>query len=195
MSADASRDEIRAQAALYALGLLADEEARAVEAQLAAGEPRWVEEVAACRSVTDDLAYAARPQAPPPAARQRVLEAIGEPPPARQERDGVRFVHPDRLGWRRTPFAGVEVKILHLDRQAGRVTLLTRLAPGTLYPTHRHDGFEEIYVVDGDVLVNGVAMRAGDYCSAAAGSLHEGVRTTGGCTYIVSTSTRDALVA
>jgi anti-sigma factor ChrR (cupin superfamily) len=192
VTADQDIDEIRECAALYALGLLPAEEAAAVEAQLAAGEPRWVAEVAACRSVADDLAYAAAPQAPRPGARQRVLDAVAADAAPRLERDGVRFVRPERLGWRPGNVAGVEIKILYLDRDAGRVTLLTRLAPGTVYPPHRHVGFEEIYLIDGDVTVNGVPMRPGDYCSAASGSAHDGIRTSGGCTYLVSTTTRDA---
>jgi anti-sigma factor ChrR (cupin superfamily) len=192
VSADQDIDEIRARAALYALGLLPADEAALVEAELAAGEPRWVEEVAACRSVADDLAYAAAPQTPSPGTRQRVLDAVAAVEAPRLERDGVRFVRPQRLGWRPVGIPGVEIKVLHLDREAGRVTLLTRLAPGTVFPTHRHAGCEEIYLIDGDVTVNGVPMRPGDYCSAPAGSAHDGIRSAGGCTYLVSTSTRDA---
>lgn len=193
MSTDQRIDEIRERAALYALGLLSPDEARAVEAQLAVGDPRWIEEVAACRSVTDDLAYAARPQTPSPAARQRVLDAVAAQAAPTLEQDGVRFVRGGRLRWRPAVYEGVEIKILRADLEAGRVTLITRLAPGTVYPHHRHDDVEELYLLEGDVVVNGVSMHPGDYCTAAPGSTHDGIRTVGGCTFIVSASTRDAL--
>jgi quercetin dioxygenase-like cupin family protein len=109
--------------------------------------------------------------------------------------EGVRIVRPNHLKWRPGAFAGVEFKILHADAEAGRVTLLTKLAPGTVYPHHQHTDLEELYLVSGDVVVNGVPMQPGDYCSAKAGSVHGGIRTVGGCTFIASTSTRDALVA
>lgn len=197
MSTDETIEEIRERAAAYALGVLAAAEARAVEAKLSAGDARYLAEVAAFRSVADDLAYAARPRTPSPAARARVLAAVGAAaePPILDRRDGVRFVRSDRLGWQPGVHAGVEIKILRADRDAGRVTLLTRLAPGTVYPHHRHDDFEELFLLAGDVEVNGVPMAPGDYCSAAAGSIHDGIRTVDGCTFIVSTSARDALFA
>jgi anti-sigma factor ChrR (cupin superfamily) len=196
VTADETIEEIRERAAGYALGILSAEEARAVEAKLAAGDARYLAEVAAFRSVTDDLAYAARPQSPSPAARARVLDAVAAAEaPILDGQDGVRFVRADRFEWRPGVFAGVEFKILRADYETGRVTLLTKLAPGTVYPYHQHDDFEELFLLTGDVVVNGVPMHPGDYCSAAPGSVHDGIRTVGGCTFIVATSTRDALFA
>lgn len=195
MTADETIEEIRDRAAAYVLGMLAPEEASAVAARLAAGDPRYTAEVAAFRGVSEDLAHAARPQRPPPGARQRLLAAIAAPPPARLEQGGIRFVFPRHEPWRPGMLPGVEFKVLRADHEAGRVTLLTRLAPGTAYPYHRHDGSEELFLLSGDVTVNGVAMEPGDYCGAAPGSVHDGIRTVGGCTFIVSTSTRDALFA
>lgn len=193
MTADETIEEIRERAAAYVLGALSPEEARAVAAKLAAGDPRYTVEVAALQGVADDLAYAAAPQSAPPAARARLLAAIAAPPPARLEHDGIHFVFPRHEDWRPGTFDGVEFKILRSDPDAGRVTLLTRLAPGTRYPHHTHDQFEELFLLSGDVTVNGVSMQPGDYCGAAPGSVHDGIRTVGGCTFIVSTSTRDAL--
>jgi anti-sigma factor ChrR (cupin superfamily) len=196
VTVDETIEEIQARAAAYVLGALSADDAADVEAKLAAGEARYVAEVAACRAVADDLAYAPRPQSPRPEARARLLEAIAAPrSPVVDRHDGVRFVFPEHVEWQQGVFAGVEFKILRADPDGGRVTLLTRLAPGTVYPHHRHDEFEELFLLAGDVMVNGVAMHPGDYCSAAAGSIHDGIRTLGGCTFIVSTSTRDGLFA
>lgn len=192
MSADETLDDVRERAAAYVLGMLAPEERRAVAARLAAGDARYVAEVAAFRTIADELAYAAPPRRPSPAARDRVLAAIATARPARADRDGIRFVFPAGQEWRGGLLAGVEFKILRADAETGRLTLLTRLAPGTVYPHHRHEDVEELFLLSGDVEVNGVPMHPGDYCSAAPGSTHDHIRTAGGCTFLVSTSTRDA---
>lgn len=196
MTDDETIEEIRERAAAYALGTLPAEEARAVAAKLAAGDARYVAEVAAFRAVTEELAYSVSPTTPSPQARARVLAAVAAAPaPVVESGDGVRIVRPEHLHWRPGAFAGVEFKILHADHDAGRVTLLTKLAPDTVYPHHQHADLEELFLVSGDVSVNGVPMQPGDYCSAAPGSIHDGIRTVGGCTFIVSTSTRDVLFA
>ena len=195
MSADETIEQIRERAAAYALGTLSDDEARAVEARLALGDPRYLAEVAAFRSVAEDLAHATSPHLPSPAARARVLGAIAALEAPFIDQDGIRFVRAAQYDWKPGVFDGVEFKILRADPEAGRVTLLTKLAPGTVYPRHQHDDFEELFLLDGDVVVNGVPMHPGDYCSAAPGSVHDGIRTVGGCTLVVSTSTRDALFA
>jgi anti-sigma factor ChrR (cupin superfamily) len=195
VSTDETIEQIRERAAAYALGTLSADEARAVQARLALGDPRYLAEVAAFRSVAEDLAHAARPQSPSPAARARVLDAIAAMEAPILDQDGIRFVRAAQFDWNPGVFDGVAFKILRADYAAGRVTLLTRLAPGTVYPRHQHDDFEELFLLDGDVVVNGVPMHPGDYCSAAPGSVHDGIRTVGGCTFVMNTSTRDALFA
>jgi anti-sigma factor ChrR (cupin superfamily) len=69
------------------------------------------------------------------------------------------------------------------------------MAPGTVYPAHRHGDLEEIYMLEGDYLVSGILMHAGDYCRAEAGSVHEDSRTLSGCVFIVTASMQDQRVA
>ena len=148
------------------------------------------------RSVADDLAYAARPQSPSPAAPARMLDAVAAAEaPILDRLDGVRFVRADHLQWRPGVFAGVEFKILRADHEAGRVTLLTRLAPGTIYPHHQHDDFEELFLLDGDVVVNGVPMIRATTAAPPPAASTTASAPSGGCTFIVATSTRDALFA
>ena len=195
MSSEESIEQIRERAALYALGALPADEAALVDARLAAGDPRYAAEVAACRAVADDLAWAARPTMPPPAARARVLAPIAALEAPVIEQDGLRFVRGQQLEWQAGPIAGFETRALRVDEASGRITLLARLAPGAVYPAHRHRGVEEIYLVEGELTINGVVMRAGDYCSAEADSLHDGIRTAGGCVFIVTASALDEFVA
>jgi hypothetical protein len=177
------------------LGALPPDEARAFEAQLAAGDARAESELAAFRAVVQDLAHAAPPQAPPPALRERVLARIATEDAAVIDQGGLSFVRGDRLGWQPGSVPGVEVKPLSIDAERGRRTVLVRMAPGTVYPAHRHGDLEEIYMLEGDYLVSGVLMRAGDYCRAEGGTVHEDSRTLSGCVLIVSASLQDQRVA
>ncbi len=195
MSNEASIEEIRELAALYALGALPADAAAVVEARLTAGDPRYVHEVAACRAVADDLAWAARPAAPPPAARDRVLARIAALEAPVIEQEGLRFVRGGQSGWQVGPIAGFETRTLRLDEAGGRLTLMARLAPGAVYPAHRHRGVEEIYLLEGELTINGIVMRAGDYCSADADSLHDGIRSPSGCVFVVTASTADEFLA
>jgi anti-sigma factor ChrR (cupin superfamily) len=69
------------------------------------------------------------------------------------------------------------------------------MEPGAVYPTHRHAEVEEIYVLDGDLSVDGETLGAGDYCTAAAGSTHRAPHTRGGCRFIAFSSGRDEFLA
>jgi hypothetical protein len=177
----------RGLAALYALGALSADEARDFEARLA-GDAACRSELAAFRSVVDDLAYAARPQAPPPSLRGRVLERIATDAPAVIDLGGLRFVRSADVDWEAGVAAGIEVKRLLDDPARGRVTRLVRLAPGVTYPAHRHTDFEEIYLLEGEVFISGVLMRAGDYCRAEVDSVHDRIHTPSGCLFIATAS-------
>jgi len=188
-----TEEEVRERAALFAIGALSPEEAAVVERHLAAGEAPYQREVAAFRAVADDLAYAAPPRAPRPAARDRVLARLAADSPAVITQEGFRFVLGARLDWQPGVVPGVEVKLLREDASGGRRTRLIRMAPGTIYPKHRHPEVEEVYLLEGDLVVNGVLMRAGDYCSAEANSVHDGARSPSGCTFVVTAGANEFL--
>jgi hypothetical protein len=38
-------------------------------------------------------------------------------------------------------------------------------------------------------------MRSGDYCRAEPGSVHDGIRTAGGCVFIITAAAPDELLA
>lgn len=106
--------------------------------------------------------------------------------------DGFRFgasaeFHP-------TAIRGVEVRRLALDEPRDRVTLEIRMAPGSSYPAHRHGGVEECYVLEGDLAVGEVTMRAGDYQRVEAASVHPVQSTRGGCRLLIVSSLRDELL-
>jgi quercetin dioxygenase-like cupin family protein len=184
-------DGLSERAALYALGSLSEAEARAFEAEIESADADTEAALQDFRAVVADLAYAAVPEPPPPSLRARVLERIGAESPAVFERDGSYFARGQRIDWLAGRGPGIEVKLLGIDVERGRRTVLIRMAPGTVYPAHRHVDLEEIYLLEGDYLIAGVLMHAGDYCRAGAGTVHHASRTLSGCTFIVTTSLQD----
>jgi len=187
-------DSAREQAALCALGALPADEARALGEQLAEGDAAVRDELAAFRSVVDDLAYAAPAQAPPSALRARVLGRIAATEPVVIEQDDVRFVRGAQVDWEAGPIAGLQLKRLSMDGARGRRTSLVRMAAGVGYPRHRHADVEELYLLEGELLISGVLMRPGDYCRAEPDSVHDGIVTPGGCLFIVIACERDELL-
>jgi len=184
-------DTLSERAPLYALGSLSAEEARAFEAEIESADANTEAALQDFRAVVADLAFAAAPQAPPPSLRARVFDRIGAEGPAVFEREGLYFARGDRLDWHTGRGPGIEVKLLAVDTERGRRTVVVRMAPGTVYPAHRHVDVEEIYLLEGDYMIAGVLMHAGDYCRAEVGTVHDDSRTLSGCTFIVTTSLQD----
>ncbi len=194
-----SLDEARERAALYALGALRGDEAREFEAHLATRCDVCTEEVRTFSAVAANLDQLVQPQAPQPSVRARVLERVAnESVLVRQpayEKDGVNFVRPTHLAWEAGNAPGIEIKTLSVDAQRGYVTQLVRMPAGSSLRPHRHADVEESYLIEGDLLVSGVLMHAGDYCRAEPNSVHSGVTTQGGCVFIAVYSSRDELLA
>lgn len=96
--------------------------------------------------------------------------------------------------WEPTAVAGVEVKKLFVDQKRNYATMLVRMAAGTAYPGHRHAGFEECYVMQGDLHVGNIVMHAGDYQRAEGGSIHDVQKTEQGCLLFIVSSLDDELL-
>lgn len=105
---------------------------------------------------------------------------------------GLFTLRRDETGWEETGVDGVQVRRLFVDRPNNRMTAMFRMAPGTDYPEHVHNGFEECYVLEGELHVGEeIVMHAGDYQRADGGSEHARQWTEGGCVLLVSTSMSD----
>jgi anti-sigma factor ChrR (cupin superfamily) len=94
-----------------------------------------------------------------------------------------------------TAIAGISTRRLAVDVRNRRITMLVRMEAGTSYPAHRHGGPEECFVVAGDLLVGTVAMHAGDFQRAEAGTVHPVQSTRGGCLLLITSSMDDDLIA
>lgn len=187
-------EHVRDQAALYALGALDAEEAQ-VFARHVEGCVVCAAEVESFAAAVGDLGYMASPVPPDRAVRVKVLDRIVASDRFRDgatfEMDGLRFVRANELGWTATDLPGVSLKRLALDLQAGRATHLVRIEPGGSYPPHRHAGVEEVYLLEGDLLLSGVLMHPGDYCRAEAGTVHDGLYSSNGCVFVVTSCITD----
>src|SRR5687768_1516954 len=86
----------------------------------------------------------------------RVAASSAEAPPSPAPE---RWEEPD---WKEAA-PGISVKVLATDTDTDRVTMLVRLAPGTDYPSHRHAGLEELYLLDGELMIDDRVLYPGDY--------------------------------
>jgi len=199
MRPEHSLDDARDQAALYALGALRDAERREFEAHLRSGCTVCADEVRAFATVTTALATDVTPQPPRAAVRTHVVERIAEQSArARQpilDEGGLRFVRSDKIEWDDLVGDAIQIKLLFRDAERGYRTQLVRMAPGATYSTHRHAETEELYLLEGELLVSGVLMRAGDYCRAEPGTVHSDVIAPSGCVFIAMVSERDEILA
>jgi len=186
-------EKITEQAAMYALGMLNQSEARAFERCLNDGQEGCVEDLASFDAVVTALAFSAPERTPPESLRTRLLMTIAseaetaEIPVVQNSQLPAPQFHNVRLEqgkWKRLA-DGVFVKTLFVDQEKDEVTSLVKLEPGARFPSHRHTGIEESIVILGDCHVNGEALAPGDYRRASAGTTDSEITTVNGTTYLV----------
>jgi len=107
---------------------------------------------------------------------------------------GLDLAFAEGAEWEKTSIAGIEMRRLSLDEEADRLTVLIRMAAGASYPSHRHGGPEECYVISGDLSTGDIRMRAGDYKLAHKGSVDRVQSTEKGCLLLIVSSLKDELV-
>jgi len=174
---------------LYALQALPAGEVAAMEAQIAAC-PKCRQEIDALRPIVG--AFVSWPTDVVRPARSlwdrlasRIAAETGQPvmpePP--------RAAQPE---WEE-PAPGISCKLLATDVQKSRVSMLVRLAPGADYPSHTHAGVEEVYMLQGVLIVDDKKLQPGDYLRSEPGTSDHRVRSETGCTCVLLTSTRDVL--
>jgi quercetin dioxygenase-like cupin family protein len=89
---------------------------------------------------------------------------------------------------------GISCKLLATDAERHRVSMLVRLAPGTDYPPHRHAGVEELYMLEGVLIVDDETLHPGDYRRGDPGDVDHRVWSETGCTCVLITSFHDAIL-
>ncbi|MEB3177973.1 MAG: cupin domain-containing protein [Nostocaceae cyanobacterium] len=94
------------------------------------------------------------------------------------------------LVWQPHRVPGVMIARLHVDTVKHEVVGLFRAEAGVRYPLHRHAGVEEIFMLQGDLVIAGKVYGSGDYIRSEPGSIHA-PETTGGCMFFFRTSCDD----
>ncbi len=89
--------------------------------------------------------------------------------------------------------SGISCQLLATDEEKERVSMLVRLAPGAAYPPHRHAGVEELYLLDGKLVIDDKTLYPGDYNRAEPDTGDHRVWSETGCTCVLLTSIRDVL--
>lgn len=117
------------------------------------------------------------------------MDKIAAPEP------GMHVIREGEGRWRPTPFRGVTSKTLYFDRETEMATNLLRMEPGATYPAHHHSAVEQCMVLEGDVRLDDVVMKAGDYSRNDAGSDHREISTIHGCLLLLVSSMKDELLA
>lgn len=88
---------------------------------------------------------------------------------------------------------GIWCRLLATDTARDRVSMLVRLAPDVIYPSHTHAGVEELHLLDGELWIDERKLFAGDYHRAEPGSSDRQVWSETGCTCVLITSPSDVL--
>ena len=78
---------------------------------------------------------------------------------------------------------GVEIHVLHESPDGARVAIL-RYAPGAEVPAHRHDGYEYVYVLEGEQGDERGSYSAGSLVVNEPGLTHR-VKSARGCVVLI----------
>ena len=175
----------------YALGALDRNEVPAVESHIAACSDCRQDRVTASRIVDSFAFWPPDVLRPSPSlwgrvARRIAADAGGEPTP----RAVRQWAEP---AWEEVA-PGISCKLLATDTERDRVSMLVRLAPGVAYPPHHHAGVEELHLLDGELWIDDRKLHPGDYNRAEPGTADQRVWSETGCTCVLVTSSRDALI-
>ena len=85
----------------------------------------------------------------------------------------------EAIPWRTTRYPGVAVHFYASDARSGRVVALIRMEPGCGYPRHRHQGAEEVLVVQGGYRDERGSYTAGQFVVHGDGTTHTPVALEG----------------
>ena len=127
------------------------------------------------------------PLEPPAHARERLLSAVRKP--------STYTAWAADATWIDIGVPGIRARVLAVDKARSLVTLVVRAAPGAVYPSHKHHGPEECYVISGSVIIDGRVLHAGDFHHADEDSEHGEITTIDGAEVILVGAIDDYLPA
>lgn len=178
-------------APLYALDLLDLEERLWVEAQILEC-PDLAEELASYQTAVELIPYSA-PIVPMAAdLKDRLFDRLGldlvdslpETPTKVSPALKMFAIKSADLQWKPHRMEGVEIVVLFIDEINRTRHLLVKAAAGVVYPLHQHAGIEEIYMLEGELILNDEVYLAGDYIRSYPHSIHAPSTNTG-CMFLI----------
>lgn len=167
-------------AALWAAGALTPEEYESACGRLER-DPAFARRAAAWERDLAVLGLALSPVAP----GEGLLEAIEARIDDRARTDRAsRTVQADEGDW--VPMGpGIRVMVLHRNLERRHQMILLEADPGASRPPHEHEFDEELYVISGDLTIDGRLLGPGDFHYSASGSRHPAERTVDGCRCLI----------
>jgi anti-sigma factor ChrR (cupin superfamily) len=178
-------DELEALALADSVGALDPGERAELAARLAELSPEEQAQVARLYDAATAVADSVELVVPAAHVRARVLAAARTP---------SRYtVHAGDADWFETGLLGIQAKVLAVDHVRALATLLIRAEAGAVYPSHRHHGPEECYVIRGSIVIDGRVLRAGDFHHADADSDHGEITTVDGAEVLIVGAIEDYL--
>lgn len=94
-------------------------------------------------------------------------------------------VRAEQYEWMPSPQPGVErVMLDRIGAEKARATSIVRYALGSTFPAHRHPGGEEILVLKGEFMEDGIPYPAGWYLRSPPGSSHAPSSPTGATLFV-----------
>ncbi|MEG4350784.1 cupin domain-containing protein [Microcoleus sp. LAD1_D3] len=193
-------EEYNILAALQALDIL-DESERGAFAEKLKESAELTSELAAFESTIAAIAYTAPPVPVAPDLKNRLFQRLAELQPTPAESVNLKpivtsptennapslIVRSNDVQWKSYGVPGVSFGKLYIDKKKREITCLMRLEPGVTFPLHRHAASEEVFVLEGDLIVEGEICHPGDYIRSVPGSQHSSL-TQGGCLLLMKTS-------
>jgi anti-sigma factor ChrR (cupin superfamily) len=126
----------------------------------------------------------------PASVKRSLMEKIKgvsqQKPSVLLEHDGLLILRTHKMAWQETGSPGLRWRPFSSSRYDDRTMAIFRLDAGVTFPGHRHEGVEELYMLTGTLLVEGIPMKAGDYCRGEFGSAHAPVTALTNCEFLLS---------
>lgn len=194
-------DETAEICSLYVLGDLDAVDRTEFERHLQEGCPVCDDEIRRASATLQALAERSDQNAPSSLREQLEmrlnsgrLNAKWKDPSILMSESGIFIARTESMEWRAGPIPGIWVKPLFVNPKEQYSTSLVRMDAGTRYPSHRHSGTEDVFLIEGDLMVEGLSLRPGDYCNAQPPSIHRESRTEKGCLFILRACSLDEVL-
>jgi hypothetical protein len=79
-------------------------------------------------------------------------------------------LHANAVEWAPLDFPGVSLQVLRIDPDTGAMSVLTRMAPGSVIPAHLHTQADEtVYLLESDFVEDGQSQGPGSFIAGTAG--------------------------